>query len=75
MRPRVVSVALDESIFGKIIEKGVESCILSDALLPALGILTGRRIALLATMRREDIVRVNDVWMVFPESKCFAKIK
>ena len=41
---------------------GIATGILSDALLPALGYLTGRRIGLLATLRREDLVPLHGVW-------------
>ncbi|MFJ5487321.1 hypothetical protein ACIKTA_06700 [Hansschlegelia beijingensis] len=71
--PRRAPGPVDAGALGKIIAKGVESGILSDALLPALGILTGRRISLLATMRREDIVDLGGVWVVFPESHRLAE--
>ncbi|GEO98924.1 hypothetical protein [Methylobacterium haplocladii] len=42
---------------GPVVARGIASGILSDALLVPLGLLTGRRIGLLAHMRRENIKR------------------
>lgn len=40
-------------------------------MLPALGYLTGRRIGLLATLRREDIVQLHGVWAFLVRSHHF----
>jgi integrase len=53
---------------GRVVAAGVASGILSDALLVPLGLLTGRRIGLLAHMRRENIKRYNGAWVCFPQS-------
>jgi len=45
---------------------GLSRGVLSDALLGPLGLLTGRRIGLLAFMQRENISRRNGVWLVKP---------
>ncbi|NEU13682.1 hypothetical protein G3T14_16300 [Methylobacterium sp. BTF04] len=60
--------APDQDEFGRIVEKGIASGILSDALLPALGQLTGRRLGLLVFMRRENIMRYNGVWVYRSQS-------
>lgn len=60
--------APDQDEFGRIVEKGIASGILSDALLPALGQLTGRRLGLLVFMRRENIMRYNVVWVYRSQS-------
>jgi integrase len=61
-----VRLAPDKNEIGKVIAAGVTSGILSDALLPPLAILTGRRIGQLTFLRREQILRYNDTWCVFP---------
>lgn len=65
---RKVKRPLDYPSMDKVIAAGVQTGLLADALLPALGLLTGRRISLLAFLRRESIIQVNGVWMVFPNS-------
>ncbi len=57
--PSKARIAPDQDEFGKVVAAGVASGILSDALLPALGQLTGRRLGLLVFMRRENILRYN----------------
>jgi integrase len=47
---------------------GVASGLLSDAMLPLLGFLTGRRLGLLASLRGEMIVQHGGYWVVFPAS-------
>lgn len=66
--PSKARIAPDQDEFGKVIAAGVASGILSDALLPALGQLTGRRLGLLVFMRRENILRYNGVWVYRPQS-------
>ncbi|VUD72884.1 hypothetical protein MET9862_03491 [Methylobacterium symbioticum] len=62
--PSKAGIAPDYDEFGKVVASGI----LSDALLPALGQLTGRRLGLLAFMRRENILRYNGVWVYRPQS-------
>jgi integrase len=64
--PPMPRLAPDKTEVGKVIAAGVASGILSDAMLPPLAILTGRRIGLLTFLRREQILRYNDAWCVFP---------
>jgi integrase len=66
--PSKARIAPDQEEFGKVVAAGVASGILSDALLPALGQLTGRRLGLLVFMRRENILRYNGVWVYRPQS-------
>lgn len=66
--PAKARFAPDQEEFGRIVEKGIGSGILADALLPALGQLTGRRLGLLAFMRRENIMRYNGVWVYRSQS-------
>ncbi|QYO76569.1 site-specific integrase [Devosia salina] len=58
----VARIAPDGKGFETVWRAGIATGILSDALLPALGYLTGRRIGLLATLRREDLVQLHGVW-------------
>lgn len=64
--PPMPRLAPDKSEIGKVVAAGVASGFLSDAMLPVLAILTGRRIGLLTFLRREQILRYNDAWCVFP---------
>ncbi|MGU3478577.1 hypothetical protein [Methylobacterium sp. D48H] len=66
--PPRARIAPDQDEFGKVVRAGIDTGILSDALLPALGQLTGRRLGLLAFMRRENILRYNGVWVYRPQS-------
>jgi integrase len=66
--PSIRRMAPDQDEFGKVVATGVGSGILSDALLPPLGQLTGRRLGLLVFMRRENILRYNGVWVYRPQS-------
>jgi integrase len=66
--PSKARIAPDQDEFGKVVATGIASGILSDALLPSLGQLTGRRLGLLAFMRRENILRYNGVWVYRPQS-------
>jgi integrase len=66
--PSKARIAPDQDEFGKVVAAGVASGILSDALLPALGQLTGRRLGLLVFMRRENILSYNGVWVYRPQS-------
>lgn len=61
--PRPVArIAPDGKGFETVWRAGIATGILSDALLPPLGYLTGRRVGLLATLLREDIVELHGVW-------------
>ncbi len=64
--PPVPRLAPDKHEIGKVIAAGVATGLLSDAMLPPLAIMTGRRVGLLAFLRREQILRYNDAWCVFP---------
>lgn len=64
--PPMPRLAPDKSEIGKVVAAGVASGFLSDAMLSVLAILTGRRIGLLTFLRREQILRYNDAWCVFP---------
>lgn len=64
----VARIAPDGQGFETVWRAGIATGILSDALLPALGFLTGRRIGLLATLRREDIVQLHGVWVFLVRS-------
>ncbi len=60
--PPVQRYAPDPKAFERVLRAGVESGVLSDALLPALGLLTGRRIGLLAYLYRQDLHFEHGVW-------------
>lgn len=60
--PKAVRIAPDGEAFERVWRAGIATGVLSDALLPPLGLLTGRRIALLATLFREDLHFMHDVW-------------
>lgn len=64
----VARIAPDGRGFETVWRAGIETGVLSDALLPPLGLLTGRRIGLLATLRREDIVQLHGVWVLLVRS-------
>ena len=67
--PPRTRLAPDLSEIAKAFNRGIESGILSDALLIPLGLLTGRRIGLLAFMQREDIRKYQGKWCVFPQAQ------
>ncbi len=54
-------IAPDGRAFERVWRAGIASGVLSDALLPPLALLTGRRVGLLATLRREDIYELHGV--------------
>lgn len=56
-------IAPDGKGFERVWRAGIETGILSDALLPPLGLLTGRRVGLLAMLRREDIFAHHGLWV------------
>lgn len=58
----VARIAPDGQTFEKVWQAGIDTGILSDALLPPMGFLTGRRVGLLATLRREDVFGMHGVW-------------
>lgn len=64
--PPMPRLAPDKNKIGKVIATDVVSGFLSDAMLPPLAILTGRRVGLLTFLRREQILRYNGAWCVFP---------
>lgn len=64
--PPMPRLAPDKNEIGKVIATGVVSGFLADAMLPPLAILTGRRVGLLTFLRREQILRYNGAWCVFP---------
>lgn len=67
--PPKTRLAPDLGQIAKAFDRGIESGILSDALLIPLGLLTGRRIGLLAFMHREDIRKYRGKWCVFPRAQ------
>gem|GEM_PF-3844279 len=60
--PKAVRIAPDGKAFERVWRAGIDTGVLSDALLPPLGLLTGRRIALLATLFREDLHLMHGTW-------------
>lgn len=64
----VARIAPDGKAFEAVWKAGIETGILSDALLPPMGLLTGRRIGLLATLLRDDIVQLHGVWVFLVRS-------
>lgn len=67
--PPKTRLAPDLGQIAKVFDRGIDSGILSDALLIPLGLLTGRRIGLLAFMHREDIRKYQGKWCVFPQAQ------
>jgi len=59
-------LAPDYAALNRVFRAGIKSGMLAEAILPLLGFLTGRRLGLLTFLRREDILRYHDCWVVPP---------
>lgn len=61
----------DEEALGRVFRAGVATGSMVEAMMPLLGYLTGRRIGLLAFLRREDIHRHHGCWVTLPRDAVF----
>lgn len=52
----------------RLFKAGKSTGVLADLMLPLLGFLTGRRLAILVNLRSEDIIRYHGMWVVAPKS-------
>jgi integrase len=52
----------------KVFRAGKDTGVLADLMLPLLGFLTGRRLAILVNLRAEDIIHYHGMWVVAPKS-------
>jgi integrase len=59
-------LAPDYAALNRVFCIGAESGMLAEVMLPLVGFLTGRRLGLLTFLRREDIQRYHDCWVVPP---------
>ncbi len=68
VRKKRVRLAPDYESLNHVFAEGVASGMLTEAMLPLLGFLTGRRLGLLTFLRREDIIRYHGCWHIVPRS-------
>jgi integrase len=66
-RPRQ-QIPPDYRALQQVFKAGKDSGVLADLMLPLLGFLTGRRLAILVNLRAEDIIQYHDMWVVAPKS-------
>lgn len=52
----------------QVFKAGIDTGVLADLMLPLLGFLTGRRLAILVHLRAEDIIKYHGMWVVAPKS-------
>lgn len=58
----------DYQALQRVFKAGKDTGILADLMLPLLGFLTGRRLAILVNLRAEDIIQYHGMWVVAPKS-------
>ena len=69
--PPRVRLLPDYAALTRIFQAGIATGNFMAAVLPILGFVTGRRLGLLAFLRREDIRRYHDVWIATPRPVVF----
>lgn len=62
-------LAPDYAALNRVFAAGIATGMLAEAMLPLLGFLTGRRLGLLSFLRREDLMRYHDCWVVPPRDR------
>jgi integrase len=58
----------DYASLQRVFQAGKDSGVLADLMLPLLGFLTGRRLAILVNLRGEDIIQYFGMWVIAPQS-------
>lgn len=58
----------DYQALQQVFKAGKDTGVLADLMLPLLGFLTGRRLAILVNLRAEDIIQYHGMWVVAPKA-------